>query len=141
MHQNRASPFASGFSPQTRVLRGFLQWESVLPGSISRENHRSLVICNRKENRTCWGLDTSSDFARSHENRRRNRRESHDFGALSIGRTRSASPKRGFAKGGLCRHEFMKVCVKRVPLRNGQGHRVSSSFNRGNTEKGQAMKR
>ena len=31
----------------------------------------------------------------------------------------------GFAKGGLCRHDFMKVCVERVQMRYGQGHRVS----------------
>ena len=30
VHQNRASPLASDFSPQTRVSKGILQWESVL---------------------------------------------------------------------------------------------------------------
>ena len=39
----------------------------------------------RRGNRASWGLKKSRDFSGSGENRRRNRRESRDFGALSHG--------------------------------------------------------
>ena len=39
----------------------------------------------RRGNRTSWGLKKSRDFSGSGKNRRRNRRESRDFGALSWG--------------------------------------------------------
>ena len=48
-----------------------------------RENRRSLAIFLRRGNRASWGLKNRAILRGSGENRRRNRRGSRDFGALS----------------------------------------------------------
>ena len=44
VHQNRASPFASDFSPQSQISQGIPQWESTFAHLHRRGNRRSLAM-------------------------------------------------------------------------------------------------
>ena len=64
-----------------RVSQGTPQRGSFLPVLIA-EKSRFASDFLRRGNRASWGLKKSRDFSGSSKNRRRNRRESRDFGAL-----------------------------------------------------------
>ena len=81
-HQNRASPFASDFCRRRRNRKEFRSEDHFYPFSSQRKSRFASDFL-RRGNRASWGLKTSRDFSGSGKNRRRNRRESRDFGALS----------------------------------------------------------
>ena len=81
MHQNRASLFASDFYRRRGYRKEFRSEGHFYPFS-SQEESRFASDFLRRGNRASWGLKTSRDFSGSGKNRRRNRRESRDFGAL-----------------------------------------------------------
>ena len=85
MHQNRASPFASDFLAQTRVSQGILQRGSFLPVFIAEEIAVRLRFSSLRKSRIL-GPQKSRDLPGGSKNRRRSRRESRDFGALSLKR-------------------------------------------------------
>ena len=82
MHQNRASPFASDFYRRRGYRKEFSSEEHFNPFS-SQKKSRFASDFLRGGNRASWGLKKSRDFVGSGKNRRRSRRESRDFGALS----------------------------------------------------------
>ena len=82
MHQNRASPFASDFY-RRRGCRKELRNEDHFYPFSSQKKSRFASNFLRRGNRASWGLEKSRDCLGSGNNRRRSRRESRDFGALS----------------------------------------------------------
>ena len=81
MHQNRASPFASDYYCGREYRREFRSEDHFYPFSSQKKSRfASDFLC--RGNRASWGLKKSRDFSGSGKNRRRNRRESRDFGAL-----------------------------------------------------------
>ena len=81
VHQNRASPFASDFYRRRGYRREFRSEGHFYPFS-SQKKPRFASDFLRRGNRASWGLKKSLDFSGSGKSRRRNRRESRDFGAL-----------------------------------------------------------
>ena len=81
MHQNRASPFASDFDRRRGYRKEFRNEGHFYPLS-SQNKSRLASDFLRRGNRASWGLKKSRDFFGSGKNRRRNRKESRDFGAL-----------------------------------------------------------
>ena len=99
MHQNRASRFASDFYRRRGYRREFRSEDCHFTHFLRRRNRGSLVIFFAEEIAHPWGLKKSRDFLGSGENRRRSRRESRDFGALS--------------SAGICAHSQLRpdVCA------------------------------
>ena len=93
MHQNRASLFASNFY-RRRGYRKEVRSEGHFYPFSSQKKSRFASDFLRRGNRASWGLKTSRDFSGSGKNRRRNCRESRDFGALRSP-TSSSSQKVG----------------------------------------------
>ena len=83
VHQNRASPFASDFYRRRGYRREFRSEDHCYQFS-SQKKSRFASGFLRRGNRASWGLKKSRDFSGSGKNRRRNRRESRDFGALRL---------------------------------------------------------
>ena len=81
VHQNRASLFASDFYRRRGYRREFRSEDPFYPFS-SQKKSRFASDFLRRGNRAPWGLKKSRGFSGSGKNRRRNRRESRDFGAL-----------------------------------------------------------
>ena len=81
VHQNRASLFASDFYRRRGYRRESRSEDHFYPFS-SQKRSRFASDFLRRGNRTSWGLKKSRDFSGSGKNRRCNRRESRDFGAL-----------------------------------------------------------
>ena len=77
-----ASPFASDFSPQTQVAGNSAMGISFVRFN-HRENRRSPAMFYRKEIAHLGAVPHGAKFAGSGRNRCCNRREAHDFGALS----------------------------------------------------------
>ena len=84
VHQNRASPFASAFRRRLRYRREFRNGNQICPFQSQRTWEFASDL-RRRGNRTSWGLKNRAILRGSGKNRRRNRRESRDFGALSSG--------------------------------------------------------
>ena len=82
VHQNRASPFASDFYLRPGYRREFRGENHLYPFFIAEKSGFASDFL-RRGNRASWGLKKSRDFSGSGKNRRRNCRESRDFGALS----------------------------------------------------------
>ena len=89
--QNRSSPECTKIAHR-RSLAIFSADEGIAGNPAARviftrfhrrKNSRFASDFLRRGNRACWGLKKSRDFFGSGKNRRRNRRESRDFGALS----------------------------------------------------------
>ena len=80
------------FLPQTRVSQGIPQRGPICPFS-SQKKSRFASDFLRRGNSASWGLEKSRDFWGSGKNRRRNRRESRDFGALRVAHWLSLSAR------------------------------------------------
>ena len=105
MHQNRASPLASD-SCRRRGYRRECRSEDHFTHFLCRRNRGSLAIFFAEEI-AHLGASKNRDFLGSGRNRRRSRRESRDFGALSLqvvpGRHPKASRKVSHkADPGIC---------------------------------------
>ena len=81
VHQNRASPFASDFRRRLRYRREFRSGNQICPLQSQRKSPFASDFL-RRANRASWGLKNRAILRGSGKNRRRNRRESRDFGAL-----------------------------------------------------------
>ena len=82
MHQNRTSPSAGDFFRRRGYREEFRNEAHFYLFSSRRRKTRFASDFLRRGNRASWGLQNSCDFAGRGRNRRRNRRESRDFGAL-----------------------------------------------------------
>ena len=116
LHQNRASPFASHFYRRRAYRREFCSEDHFYPFS-SQKKSRFASDFLRKGNCAFWGPKKSRDSLGSGENRRRSRRESRDFGALSLGTQKGTTKK-------LCDQDFAErsgelsgaICLKTLVL-------------------------
>ena len=97
MHQNRASPFASDFYCRRGYRRELRSEDRFYPFSSQKESRFASDFL-RRGNRASWGRKKSRDLLGSGENRRRNRRESRDFGALS--KFKNSPQKKGWGLVG-----------------------------------------
>ena len=77
-----SKPFASDFYHRPGYRKEFCSENHFYPFS-SQKKSRFASDFLRRGNRASWSLKKSRDFSGSGKNRRRNRRESRDFGALS----------------------------------------------------------